>query len=763
MLLTAPAVWLLTTAEFSPSIVESFVDNPEDYERAEALEALFPSNPDSLVWVATTEEDLFSEETLRAIRRCAAEIQELPSVRRVLALPNLSRPAALSGGIRGTAGKILLNKKLQSGEVPEARRAASPILPFRRRASAESLAAIKEQFLSSESEMRSLLARDGRSHVMLVELAEQVMQPDDQVDLIQDLERIVRENKLGSQGYYCSGLIPLQAYGFEEIYSVLQIQLPLGIALIALAVWWVFRRVEVILVTLLIAVVSIAWGFSSGIILFGKISVLMAAVPLMVLVISTADVIHLISSYTAERNAGTEHRQAVTKTFAEVGGACVLTSITTFVGFISLIFVPANTIRQFGFSAAAGVASALILSVIIVPIFLDLLHRLGRPVTASVGASRFTQWLAMGCLRLGCLRPKFTVLVFAIALAACGYFTSQIHLDPDLTKRFWKNHDISKSTEFFALQYGGINSAELLLEAPEDVLFASETLAGIAEFRRRAQAELNCESVAAVDLLVKAFVTQLDYKNPDGNVASAVHARACVEYLRQLEPELVNSLVTENGSHMRLLVSIPQTSYLAMTQTSEKLVKLSEELFGAEIQITEKGSAPVVGRAVREIIRGHMQGFAFCFTTIFFLIAFGLRSLPSACVSVFPNLTPLLLLGGLIVLTREVADSDLLAVATLGLGLAVDDTIHFLSRFRIEQKNGKSLAQALEASMHHTGLAIIRTTLILSVGFLPFAFSTYLSLNMLGTYLIVVLAAAVLADLVLLPAILHLLFSNRQK
>ncbi|MEM8732919.1 MAG: MMPL family transporter, partial [Planctomycetota bacterium] len=137
---------------------------------------------------------------------------------------------------------------------------------------------------------------------------------------------------------------------------------------------------------------------------------------------------------------------------------------------------------------------------------------------------------------------------------------------------------------------------------------------------------------------------------------------------------------------------------------------------------------------------------------------FGLRSFRLAWVSALPNLTPLMLLGGLVAYFHEVADSDLLAVGTLGLGLAVDDTIHFLSRFKIELRSGKSIAEALQGSMNHTGLAIIRTTLILSLGFFPFAFAEYWSINMLGTYLIAVLFAALLADLLLLPAIITLVY-----
>ncbi|MFN3189773.1 MAG: efflux RND transporter permease subunit [Aureliella sp.] len=769
LLITIPAGVVVWNAEFAPSIVESFVDNRQDYLNAEALEELFPNNPDALIWLATTEgESLFSEQKLTSIRRAADAMTNLPEVRRVVALPNLPRESAVVTGMRGTTQKIVLNAKLKQGAVPEVSPRLDPILPARlndpRRNDRELRRLFQTLLADEDSYARKVISRDGQSQVMIVELVmDEPLQPSAQIEIVNKLTQIARENQLGEQALYCSGLIPLQAFAFMEIDSVLLRILPLGGLLISAAVYFVFRRLEVIILTLLIAAASVAWGVAFGIVCFGKFSVLMAAVPLMVLVISTADVIHLVSSYTAETGAGVVHREAVRKTFVHVGGACILTSITTFIGFASLVFVPARTIRQFGVSAAAGVAGALILSVLFVPIFLDLLHRWRRPIVTAGSASAFSDWVSRRCLAIGTGYPRITLVCFVACFALCVALSSRLRLDPDLTQRFSSDHMITESTRFFSEQYGGINSAEIVLRgAPEDLLSQS-TMETLRKFASKCRAEHGCEQVDSISNVLQAFLTQLDYSNTTGIPASDEHAVASIRFLRQLEPAVVDSLVTEDERHLRILIPIPATSYLAMTRFSEDMANEARQLFGPSIEVLEKGSAPLVGRAVREIIRGHMQGFVFCFTTIFFLIAFGLRSFRLAWVSALPNLTPLVLLGGLVAYFHEVADSDLLAVGTLGLGLAVDDTIHFLSRFKIELRSGKSVTEALRGSMNHTGLAIIRTTIILSLGFFPFAFAEYWSINMLGTYLIAVLFAALLADLLLLPAIITLVYRSNEK
>lgn len=763
-LLTAPAAWALWNAEFSPSIVESFVDDPQEYIRAKELEDLFPGNPDALVWLATTEENLFSAPTLGNIRKAASEIEELAAVRSLVALPNVDRPASLLSGMRGVTQKIVLNAKLKKGQEVSSRPASYPVFPRSGKATDQQLGKIRDQIKSSESYASALISEDGNSHVMLVELEDpSQMQPSQQVELVRNLEEITNKNNLGELGLHCSGLIPLQGYAFAELDLILYYLLPAGGFLISASVMYVFRRIEVIVITLIIAAISVAWGVGLGIAVFGKFSVLMAAVPLMVLVISTADVVHLISSYTAERKHGKSHDSAIEKTFIEVGGACVLTSITTFIGFASLMLVPSKTIRQFGFSAAAGVASALLLSVVLVPIFLQWMAQLKRPVLASASASRWTQWAAHGCMSLGIRFPKITIACFTAGLIVCGILTARLSLDPDLTQRFSANHPITKSTVFFYEQYGGINSAEILLKGKREKLLSPETFERIRKFEDKCAVRHDCDEVQSIEGVLSQFLKQLDYRNDTGLPESATHATGAVEYLRKLRPDLIGSLVTPSGEYVRLLIRIPATSYLEMTRLSEAMASDARDIFGDEITVIEKGSAPVIGRAVREIIRGHMQGFALCFTTIFFLIAFGLRSFRLAWISALPNLTPLLLLGGMVAYFHQVADSDLLAVATLGLGLAVDDTIHFLSRFKLERRAHNAFLPAVRASIEHTGLAIIRTTFILSLGFLPFAFSGYWSINMLGTYLIAVLLGAVMADLILLPAILAVSYGYRHR
>ena len=155
-------------------------------------------------------------------------------------------------------------------------------------------------------------------------------------------------------------------------------------------------------------------------------------------------------------------------------------------------------------------------------------------------------------------------------------------------------------------------------------------------------------------------------------------------------------------------------------------------------------------------------GCVLCFFSVMTVVAFGLRSIRLSLLAVFPNMLPLLLLAGAMGILASYVDTDALGIAVISFGLAVDDTIHFLHRYDIELSKVGDVKKAIQNTYHYTGQAIVRTTIILGIGMVPFALSGYLSIQMLGTYLVLVLFCAILGDLLLLPAMILWLAKPRK-
>ena len=135
-------------------------------------------------------------------------------------------------------------------------------------------------------------------------------------------------------------------------------------------------------------------------------------------------------------------------------------------------------------------------------------------------------------------------------------------------------------------------------------------------------------------------------------------------------------------------------------------------------------------------------------------MAIGMRSLKTSMLAQFPNMLPVALILGFLALSLNIVDIDMLGLPTVALGLAVDDTIHFLHRYRIELAKLDDRSQALDRTFALSGQAILQTTVILCVGLLPFALGSFVTIWILGTFLVVTLLLAVMADLLLLPALI---------
>jgi predicted RND superfamily exporter protein len=207
---------------------------------------------------------------------------------------------------------------------------------------------------------------------------------------------------------------------------------------------------------------------------------------------------------------------------------------------------------------------------------------------------------------------------------------------------------------------------------------------------------------------------------------------------------------------LRVAVQVESTGVLTVLRYAEGIVEIAKECLPPEVHVETSGFYPLAGNVVREVLRGQAQGFCLCFFSVMVVITLGVRSVRLALLAALPNLFPLMLLGGILGLTFDVVDAEVLGIAIVSFGLAVDDTIHFLHRYDIETAKTPSRKTALERTFRYTGSAIVRTTVILGIGLLPFSLSGYASTRLLGTYLVFVLGCAVLGDLLLLPALVLL-------
>jgi hypothetical protein len=177
---------------------------------------------------------------------------------------------------------------------------------------------------------------------------------------------------------------------------------------------------------------------------------------------------------------------------------------------------------------------------------------------------------------------------------------------------------------------------------------------------------------------------------------------------------------------------------------------------GEAAAVTPTGGLFLIGGWLDNVLAGQQRGLLFTFLLVALMMCLALRSIRAGLWSMVPNFLPLLVLGGVIGALQDETDSDTLVLAMLAIGIGVDDTIHFLMRYRIEAQRGDDRTEALRKTFDFAGRGIVMTTVVLSLGFLPLALTDYYSTKIMGTMLPFTLVVALVADLLLVPALARL-------
>ncbi len=602
-----------------------------------------------------------------------------------------------------------------------------------------------------------LVGRDGQSVALVVELAVDPGRKAAQgLANIADLERALAAQ--GLDGGHLAGFPVLMVSMLDLAWDNLALLLPLSAAALLLVVLAVFQRLLPAVVSVGIAGLAMVWTMAVAALIDPVFSIMVTAVPLVVVVVGFSDVIHLWSAWEQERALGKPREEAILASASDVGRACLLTSLTTFVGFIGLRFVPTPMFQQLGLALGVGVGLALLLAMTLVPVLLSygLDDRAGSPrPPGRVGAA--VDGLIDGLLArmqaLAARRPWAIIGLFGAATAVALAGATQATFDADIASRVDAGHPLARDAAWLSERFVGDNIVQVFLTA--DAPGGISTAAALASIDRFHQAVAALPPVEDVHSLASAVATLHPLLAPDDPAPLPATDAALAQELLLFElagGQDLDRLVDFERQHARMVVQLPPGGMRATRDTARQIDALAATHLVPGLSAEATGLSSLMGAWIDRIIAGQAQGVGFSVGVVALLMVLGLRSLRLGLVSMLPNLLPLIGLGGLLGLAWETADTDTAIVAMLAIGIGVDDTIHFLMRYRVEQARCPDRATALSRTYAFAGRAILMTTVVLVIGFLPCLLSDYFSLWILGSLLPLVLVLAVLADLLLVPA-----------
>lgn len=601
----------------------------------------------------------------------------------------------------------------------------------------------------------------------------------DYVPFMQAIETIINQPEYQKRlKFHAVGNPPLMAYAFKNMGKEMGMIMMGSLLLIIAVLLLLFRSFSAVLWPVIIIMTSLVWTMGligwSGI----PVSEMINIIVFLVLAVGVADSVHILSGYVFFRNQNQEHQTALRSVFKKSGLACFLTSITTSVGLLAMILVPIVPMQRFGVFAAISVFIAFILTVFYLPLMLDLWgpvsKKRGVKKTILAEQSHWIQKLIRPFETFSFKFQRSIFLIFGVSIIILLIGIPKIRVESNSIENM-KDSVPLKSTYKLVDQYlGGTGSFEILIDTGKiDGLKNAVILNAIDKLQHHLQdrfPEKIVKTLSIVNVTKDAY--QALYNGDPQKYIIPDNQTALVETLfmfNNANPKDRRLLVSDDYRMARISINsknIGSIEGLKMMEVvwnflNQDLKSLKKEFPNLDIITT--GQLPLQLKLMDYISWSQIQSFglALAIISLILLVVFG--SLNIGLIAIIPNLFPIITAFGIMGYLKISLDVHTLLVVPIVIGIAVDDTIHFVTHFKMEMSIHGNTQKAIVHAFREAGQAIVFTSLVLSIGFLIFLMSENKGFSYFGLISAVSIMSAMIADLTLLPAILHKVYSPKNR
>ncbi len=536
----------------------------------------------------------------------------------------------------------------------------------------------------------------------------------------------------------------------------------LVLLLVVIMLWLLFRSLSAVLWPVLIVCFTIVWIMGTigwtGI----SMSAMVQVIIFLALTVGIADSVHILSGYLFFRNQGLEHSPALRAVMKKSGLACLLTSITTAIGLLSLVFVPLKPISSFGIFAAVAVLFAFLFTVILLPLMLDLWSPVSKKQT--IDKDHLVLKILKQVESVGYGHYRLVLLIFSGFALFLFFGLAQLKVDSNFVEIIKKGMPLRDAYTLVDKFMGGTGNMEVMIdfkktEALKDpkVLSAMQDLQTFMEENRTTRV---VKTMSLVNVVKESYKVLNDDDPAFYTIPKDPAVLKQVLFLfENANPKDRTRLVTDDYAQARIGLNSVNVGSIEALEIMEAIQTFIDTRFlelktaYPDLEVTLTGNMALLAIMLDYLAWAQIKSFGIALIVISIVLFLVLGSSKAGLVALAPNLFPILTSFGLMGFFKIPLDADTLIVAPIIIGLAVDDTIHFLTHFRIGMAKTKNIAAAVVESIRESGQAITFTSLILSSGFLVFILSFHNGISRFGIFAAIAILTALVCDIFLLPAL----------
>ncbi|GAA4289706.1 efflux RND transporter permease subunit [Aestuariibaculum suncheonense] len=556
-----------------------------------------------------------------------------------------------------------------------------------------------------------------------------------------------------------SGMPYIRTLNAQVIVSEIGWFVGAALLVTSLIFFFFFRSFRATFISLIVVSIGVMWTLGILGALNYEITVLTALIPPLIIVIGIPNCIFLINKYQNEVKKHGNKVKSLQRVITKIGNATLMTNITTASGFATFILTESTLLKEFGIVASLSILAIFVLCLLIIPIIYTFLpypkdRHLEHLNKRWIGG--FVDWMERMVKheRIAIYCSGLVLLIVSII----GIY--QIKITGSLIEDMPQDSEFVNDIRFFESEFNGIMPVEIMIDTKRKKgVMKLATLKRMDELQEAINEipELS-KPISVVDLVKYSKQAYYNGNTKYYQLPTSQENSFILSYAKNSSSnvDLLKNFVDSTGQYARITTFMKDIGTEKMERIEENLQTKIDKLFPSDrYKVTMTGKAVVFQKGTKYLVKNLVISLSLAIILIAVFMAYMFRSLRMIVISLIPNLLPLLITAGLMGYLGVPIKPSTILVFSIAFGISVDDTIHFLAKYRQElQARHWKIKPSVYGALRETGVSMFYTSIVLFFGFSVFTISSFGGTVALGALVSATLLFAMLSNLLLLPSLL---------
>ena len=696
----------------------------------------------NLLVLGIKDNDFFSQEKLKMWKELRIEITKFSEIDYVLSFDNLK--------------EIVKNQKLRRFELKS-------VFNPKKQDSFNTLTLKQKLFLELPFYENLILNKKTGSIRMGIYMDKNIVNTSKRKDFILNkfIPLVKNFEEKNNVKIYKSGMPYIRTLNAQNILDEIGLFVLTALFVTSFIFFMFFKSIRATLISVLVVLIGVAWSFGTLGFLGFEITVLTALIPPLIIVIGIPNCIFLINKYQQEVNEHGNQSRSLEQVIIRIGNASLMTNLTTACGFSTFILTESKLLKEFGITASINIIGIYLISITTIPILYSFMKAPNKKHLRHLKNKTIRKFIKI--LEYIVKHKKintYTTSLILIILSIIGIY--QIDISGSILDDMPKKQDFFKDIVFFDEQFNGIVPLQIIVDTKrKDGVFKLSTLKRLEKIENVIKKIPELSSPNSVTQIVK-FAKQAYYNgNPNYfSLPSSQENRFIMSYFKNYKPEseksFTNNFVDKENKIASITTFMKDISTIRIEEIEKELIREINEIFPKDrYNVNLTGKSLIFLKGTKFLVKNLVISLALAILLISLFMAYMFRSFKMIIISLIPNIVPLLITAGMMGFAGIPLKPSTILVFSIAFGISVDNTIHFLAKYRQELLDSNwKIQPSVYNALRERGVSMFYSSVVLFFGFSVFMISEFGGTVALGGLVSLTLLIAMLSNLILLPSLL---------